>query len=159
MTWTSCAGCLKGRWARRCRVRAGTRLRRRGLGWLAVFGRSSRGCAASLGRLCWAPAPSAVPARLKPGANPAARVGAAFFLGGRPRLKVEEVVYTPGDRFRLQARVLRRLPSAWSAPCPRWPLPAPAESPGRGAQTVSAGVVHAQISVILKDFDKLNVMC
>lgn len=29
---------------------------------------------------------------------------AAFFLGGHPRLKVEEVVYTPGNRFRLQAR-------------------------------------------------------
>lgn len=28
---------------------------------------------------------------------------AAFFLGGHPRLKVEEVVYTPGNRFRLQA--------------------------------------------------------
>lgn len=26
----------------------------------------------------------------------------AFFLGGQPRLKLEEVVYTPGDRFRLQ---------------------------------------------------------
>lgn len=25
-----------------------------------------------------------------------------FFLGGRPRLKLEEVVYTGGDRFRLQ---------------------------------------------------------
>mmetsp|Transcript_1899 Transcript_1899/g.2952 ORF Transcript_1899/g.2952 Transcript_1899/m.2952 type:complete len:176 (+) Transcript_1899:141-668(+) len=27
---------------------------------------------------------------------------AAFFVGGHPRLKLEEVVYTPGDRFRLQ---------------------------------------------------------
>lgn len=26
---------------------------------------------------------------------------AAFFLGGNPRLKFEEVVYMPGDRFRL----------------------------------------------------------
>lgn len=27
---------------------------------------------------------------------------ASFFIGGAPRLKVEEVVFTPGDRFRLQ---------------------------------------------------------
>lgn len=27
---------------------------------------------------------------------------AAFFLGGHPRLKLEEVVHNPGDRFRLQ---------------------------------------------------------
>ncbi|MEW5317051.1 MAG: hypothetical protein WDW38_008382 [Sanguina aurantia] len=27
---------------------------------------------------------------------------AAFFLGGNPRLKLEEVIHTPGDRFRLQ---------------------------------------------------------
>ena len=27
---------------------------------------------------------------------------AAFFLGGNPRLKYEEVVHTPGDRFRLR---------------------------------------------------------
>ena len=64
-----------------------------------------------------------MPAHLKPGANPAARVGAAFFLGGRPRLKVEEVVYTPGDRFRLQARVLRRV-----AVCVVRPLPSLAAS-------------------------------
>lgn len=30
---------------------------------------------------------------------------AALFLGGHPRLRVEEVVYTPGNRFRLQVRV------------------------------------------------------
>eukprot|EP00959_Pyramimonas_sp_CCMP1952_P301329 6304511-Pyramimonas_sp.AAC.2 len=28
----------------------------------------------------------------------------AFFIGGSPRLKLEEVVHTPGDRFRLQVR-------------------------------------------------------
>lgn len=27
---------------------------------------------------------------------------AGFFLGGNPRLKLEEVIHTPGDRFRLQ---------------------------------------------------------
>ncbi|KAJ9510479.1 hypothetical protein QJQ45_015945 [Haematococcus lacustris] len=27
---------------------------------------------------------------------------AAFFVGGNPRLKLEEVVHSPGDRFRLQ---------------------------------------------------------
>ena len=26
----------------------------------------------------------------------------AFFVGGAPRLRMEEVVHTPGDRFRLQ---------------------------------------------------------
>jgi B9 domain-containing protein 2 len=26
----------------------------------------------------------------------------AFFVGGAPRLRVEDVVYSPGDRFRLQ---------------------------------------------------------
>ena len=25
----------------------------------------------------------------------------SFFVGGNPRLKMEEVIYTPGDRFRL----------------------------------------------------------
>jgi B9 domain-containing protein 2 len=28
----------------------------------------------------------------------------AFFVGGRPRLKFEEVIHSPGDRFRLQTR-------------------------------------------------------
>lgn len=28
----------------------------------------------------------------------------AFFLGGHPRLRVDELVHTPGDRFRLQTR-------------------------------------------------------
>lgn len=27
---------------------------------------------------------------------------AQFFVGGAPRLRVEEVIYSPGDRFRLQ---------------------------------------------------------
>lgn len=26
----------------------------------------------------------------------------SFFVGGAPRLRMEEVIYTPGDRFRLQ---------------------------------------------------------
>jgi len=26
----------------------------------------------------------------------------SFFVGGAPRLRVEEVIYSPGDRFRLQ---------------------------------------------------------
>jgi B9 domain-containing protein 2 len=25
-----------------------------------------------------------------------------FFVGGAPRLRMEEVIYSPGDRFRLQ---------------------------------------------------------
>ena len=28
----------------------------------------------------------------------------AFFVGGRPRLKFEEVIHQPGDRFRLQTK-------------------------------------------------------
>uniref|UniRef100_A0A7S3R578 B9 domain-containing protein 2 n=1 Tax=Dunaliella tertiolecta TaxID=3047 RepID=A0A7S3R578_DUNTE len=28
----------------------------------------------------------------------------AFFVGGNPRLKLEEIVHTPGDRFRLQTQ-------------------------------------------------------
>lgn len=27
---------------------------------------------------------------------------AQFFVGGAPRLRVEEVIYSPGDRYRLQ---------------------------------------------------------
>jgi hypothetical protein len=29
---------------------------------------------------------------------------ASFFVGGAPRLRMEEVVHTPGDRFRLQTQ-------------------------------------------------------
>ena len=28
----------------------------------------------------------------------------AFFVGGKPRLKFEEVIHAPGDRFRLQTK-------------------------------------------------------
>jgi len=49
----------------------------------------------------------------------------AFFIGGSPRLKLEEVVHTPGDRFRLQ--------------------------------TVSGGVIHLELGIVLKDFSKYNV--
>lgn len=49
----------------------------------------------------------------------------AFFIGGYPRLKLEEVVYTPGDRFRLQ--------------------------------TKAGGVIHFELGVILKDFQKYNI--
>ena len=28
----------------------------------------------------------------------------SFFVGGRPRLKFEEVIHAPGDRFRLQTK-------------------------------------------------------
>lgn len=50
---------------------------------------------------------------------------ASFFVGGHPRLKVEEVICNPGDRFRLS--------------------------------TAAAGVVHLQIGVVMKDFDRNNV--
>lgn len=49
----------------------------------------------------------------------------AFFIGGAPRLRHEEVIYTPGDRFRLQ--------------------------------TTARGVVHLQLGILMKDFEKNNV--
>ncbi len=51
----------------------------------------------------------------------------SFFVGGQPRLKLEEVVYSTGDRFRLQ--------------------------------TVTAGVVHVQVGVVMKDFEAHHVRC
>mmetsp|Transcript_15314 Transcript_15314/g.50305 ORF Transcript_15314/g.50305 Transcript_15314/m.50305 type:complete len:177 (-) Transcript_15314:947-1477(-) len=48
-----------------------------------------------------------------------------FFLGGRPRLRVEETVFTPGDRYRLQTR--------------------------------SAGVIHLQLGVVVKDMSRFNI--
>uniref|UniRef100_A0A061RH44 B9 domain-containing protein 2 n=1 Tax=Tetraselmis sp. GSL018 TaxID=582737 RepID=A0A061RH44_9CHLO len=49
----------------------------------------------------------------------------AHFVGGGPRLKREEVVYSTEDRFRLQ--------------------------------TTAAGVVHLELNVVAKDFDRHNV--
>jgi B9 domain-containing protein 2 len=51
----------------------------------------------------------------------------SFFLGGQPRLKLEEVVHSGGDRFRLQ--------------------------------TTTAGLVHLQLSVVMKDFAAHHVKC
>lgn len=46
-------------------------------------------------------------------------------MGGAPRLKLEEVVHTPADRFRLQ--------------------------------TVASGLVHLQIGIMAKDFERNHV--
>mmetsp|Transcript_36972 Transcript_36972/g.82191 ORF Transcript_36972/g.82191 Transcript_36972/m.82191 type:complete len:177 (-) Transcript_36972:450-980(-) len=50
---------------------------------------------------------------------------ASFFVGGNPRLKFEEVIHTPGDRFRLQ--------------------------------TNTSGLVHLQLGIIMKDFERNHV--
>mmetsp|Transcript_28035 Transcript_28035/g.72120 ORF Transcript_28035/g.72120 Transcript_28035/m.72120 type:complete len:178 (+) Transcript_28035:349-882(+) len=50
----------------------------------------------------------------------------AYFIGGAPRLKVEEVIFTAGDRFRLQ--------------------------------TAATGVVHVELNVVTKDFERHNVV-
>lgn len=52
------------------------------------------------------------------------RIG-QFFVGGAPRLKVEEVVHSASDRFRLQ--------------------------------TVASGLVHLQIGIVTKDFERNHV--
>mmetsp|Transcript_18836 Transcript_18836/g.52535 ORF Transcript_18836/g.52535 Transcript_18836/m.52535 type:complete len:178 (+) Transcript_18836:224-757(+) len=49
----------------------------------------------------------------------------AHFVGGGPRLKLEEVVFTAGDRFRLQ--------------------------------TTAGGIVHLELCVVAKDFERHNV--
>ena len=49
----------------------------------------------------------------------------AFFLGGHPRLKAEEVIHTPGDRFRLS--------------------------------TSTSGIVHLELSLVMKDFEANHV--
>ncbi|KAJ9508679.1 hypothetical protein QJQ45_027970 [Haematococcus lacustris] len=68
---------------------------------------------------------------------------AAFFVGGNPRLRLEEVVHSPGDRFRLQTVsggvVHLQLVATLPAHFPMAPGTPPARAPSLEAAIQQAG--------------------
>lgn len=109
---------------------------------------------------------------------------AEFFVGGKPRMKMEEVVYTSGDRWapgrahlpawagrlwRQWGAVRVALPAAMRLradvcvrACVAVCCAAAAASPPHchrfRLQTTASGVVKLQLGVVMKDFDKNNVL-